>query len=218
MNFLAHYYILPNKQNTQLVFGNLLPDMYRGFSKIYNQELKQHQGFLLSDIGKGVQYHLKTDAFFHKHILFKDSCKTIETCMQKHHLTHHLYPFTAHILFELLIDQHLIVNHKHLVDDFYNHFSTENQHLIKQNLADFLKIIEIEKIFINFKSFIGNKYALYLVKDEGIVQSLQAIIGNRIGVKFDDKLWLPCIEECKAQCVFNIDAIINITRQELRKK
>lgn len=217
MNFIAHFYVLNQPQNPAFVFGNVWPDFQRGFTKLYNRELKHDPKFLASDIGKGVQMHLQTDAFFHSHVLFQEAVQTLEQNFNTFGVSHNKMPFTAHILFELLIDQYLLLKNPALSSNFYAVFSENALKNLLISTSKFLGKDENDEIIRKFRSFISGNYAQYLTQDKDIVEALNAIIGKRIGVHFATEKWTGCVEKSAEACQNIIPAILLATKNEMKK-
>jgi len=215
MNFLAHYYLLEDKINSKKVFGNLLPDLVRGFSKIYQTELKQVQD-KNNAILQGINFHLKTDKIFHNHDFFTIQNEKIKKLIIKHKVPTKRYYISTHILLELLIDQYLIKQNQTIANDFYNILEKDNNlNLIREiNLLTNNKINS--KLFIIFKSFIENKYAYQLNDNLGIKFALNEIIGKKIGIDYKKNNWEKVINESYNDLAKELPQFLNKINIELQ--
>lgn len=195
MNFLSHYYLLENKQNPDQVLGNLIPDLMRGFTKIYNKKIKNNNDFIENDLIKGINFHLKTDKIFHQHPYFIEKNKLIKNYIFDLKLPSHKYYLTTHILSELIIDQYLINTQPELGIQFYQSLRISLKKSFTNKLNSILDLNDNSKILLNFKSFIKKEYAFELSKTQGIQFAMNQIIGHKIGIDFKKNNWAQLIEQ-----------------------
>lgn len=195
MNFLSHYYLLESKNNTAKVVGNLLPDLMRGFTKIYRQEIKTNQDMINKDLMDGIHFHLLVDKLFHKHDFFLIHCEYIKALITRKNLESNKSFIVAHVMLELIIDQYLMEKEIALADNFYLELERAIQKgtletlkftLLRQNSSEIMRI---------FKSFIEHRYAYRIQDAKGLSEALQHIVGNRISVNFRLLEWHEAIEE-----------------------
>jgi hypothetical protein len=194
MNFLAHYYFLENKENPAIIVGNLLPDLFRGFTKIYHQNLNKSDAFKTLDLFKGIQFHLHCDHHFHESTFFKEQCAMLQEKMKLYSLPQVKQYMIAHILLELLIDQHILKENEQIANRFYGALESHSEENFSETLNTYLQIEHANKIFTNFKGFKENKYAYQLQSTEGIQSALYHILGSKIGLNFVDPKWGVMIE------------------------
>ena len=199
MNFLSHYYLLPEKDNSDKVFGNLLPDLMRGFTKIYRKEIKNNPSIQDTEILAGIHYHLKTDAIFHEQSFFLNHCDGIKAQIQRVQLPQTRNFIVAHVMVELLIDQYLMGEEDKLAHSFYQTLESSSNNNLLEKLNITLNRQNSSKIIAIFKGFTESKYAYTLQKDEGIVNALYHIVGKRIGEDFKSAHWLDIVKEAKGE-------------------
>lgn len=183
MNFLGHYYVDRHEQNPYFTFGALLPDLVRGFSKIYNQLDKsyesrnlQHQAIFL-----GLKRHMKTDAIFHNQETFQSACNEIVAILNSEPtLDLPRTFFLAHILVELLIDKNIVAAEIEVATDFYKQLADINKiELI--SFCNSIQFFEFGTIYLaKFELFLRNEYALKLKDNENVYVALSRICFDRI--------------------------------------
>lgn len=189
MNFLAHYYLLPNKEKHNMAFGNLLPDLFRGFSKIYNENIQHRTDLQHNEIYQGINFHLQSDKLFHKHLFFEENCLRIKDAIEKANLPQERSYIVAHILLELMIDRYLISKEKDLADTFYESLRNAFDENIEDKLHYDFKLKDSSKINLIFKGFIENEYAYRLKENIGVIEALHQILGKRLNINFKTKKW-----------------------------
>ena len=157
MNFLSHYYLLPEKDNADNVLGNLLPDLMRGFTKIYKQEIKPNPVLQGSAILDGINYHLLTDAIFHEEDFFLKNCDAIKDNLNQKSIAPSRNFIVAHVMVELLIDQYLMEQEPSLADNFYESLNICSQNNLDEKLNITLNRQNSSKIISIFKGFTEGK-------------------------------------------------------------
>ena len=215
MNFLSHYYLLPEKENTDKVAGNLLPDLMRGFTKIYHQEIKPIQEINQSDIVKGIHYHLETDALFHQHQFFIDHCKDLKQITASYDLPMTKNYIVSHVLLELIIDQYLMEKEANLAPAFYESLSQALEGELEEKIKMTVSRQNSKKIISIFRSFTDSQYAYSLQKNTGIQEALHQIIGKRIGLTFQEANWGKAIQEGKEKISEALPSFLEHLKDEL---
>lgn len=215
MNFIAHYYLLDSHANHDMIFGNLLPDLLRGFTKIYNQEIKNKPHFAELCIVKGINFHLKTDEIFHNHAFFYENCEMIKGVFAQHKLPKNKDFIVAHVLLELIIDQFIIESKPAICESFYDSLTISKKDNLENKILQLFRQENYSKIFPIFKGFIANGYAYQLKNDSGILEALKHIVGNRIGSKFDDTGWAFAVQDIKTNLKLDIPEFLENIKDEL---
>lgn len=194
MNFIAHYHLYQSN-NLHQVTGNLLPDLMRGFSKIYNQSLQQQPNWMHPKLYEGISFHLKVDDFFHKEDFFLKSCEKINEKLDKSTKNYRRKFIISHVLVELLIDHAIISNQKEIITQFYADVNAiiQNNILAKWELDN--QEFNSSNLIRIFKLFNEHRYAQYLTTVSGVSHALHQIIGKKIGVKLNDKIMENIIHE-----------------------
>lgn len=215
MNFLAHYYLIPEKENADFVAGNLLPDLMRGFTKIYHQEIKPNTLQHDSDIIRGIHYHLATDKLFHNHDFFDKHCLSLKEITKFHGLPLEKNYIVSHVLLELLIDQYLMKKNEKLKDNFYASLTNVLDGELEERIKMTVSRQYSSKIISIFKGFKENRYADTLMEQNGIQQALYQIIGRRIGLSFEDKNWEKVIGDGKEKIKEDLPSFLKHLKDEL---
>ena len=216
MNFLSHYYLLPEKDNTDKVVGNLLPDLIRGFTKIYHKELKDNPQLQGSDILEGIHYHMLTDAVFHEHDFFLENCEWIKSNIKTQQLPKNRSFIVAHVMVELIIDQYLMEKESHLAPSFYHSLNDSATQDLNEKLNITLNRQNSSKIISIFKGFTESKYAYILQSDEGLTKALYQIIGKRIGENFESPLWQELVKEARMQMNEGLPTFLKNLKEALK--
>jgi hypothetical protein len=201
MNFLGHFYIDKNRNAPYFTFGALLPDLVRGFSKIYNQiekpyitNNKNHKALY-----DGIIRHLHVDEVFHDLPLFHETCdQLVRMLSENKEIAMPRSFFVAHILSELLIDKHIVQEQNYVAKTYYS--------LLKQidykeliNISTNIHFLDFESKYLpKFEVFIQNEYALKLVHNENVYAALYRICFERIHY-FPSEKQKECILKCIAE-------------------
>ncbi|MCB9256930.1 MAG: hypothetical protein H6579_07370 [Chitinophagales bacterium] len=209
MNFLAHYYLLPYKEKHDMAFGNLLPDLMRGFSKVYNQELQHRKDLHSHEIFQGIEFHLKSDSLFHKHIFFERYCKRIKSSIEERELPQERSYVVAHILLELMMDRYLLLKEDALAEKFYQSLRVAQEENILNKLHYELNLKNSSKINLIFKGFIENEYGYRLRENSGIIEALEQILGKRLGINFKSKNWELLIDSFQGNLEESLPSFFN---------
>ena len=221
MNFLGHFYIDRDRNNPYFAFGALVPDLIRGFSKIYNHiprpytsPIEYHQS-----IYKGIIRHMQVDEAFHNLPLFHDACAEIENIFSKNkEIELPRVFFVAHILSELLIDKQVVLQQKNIAINYYS--------LLKQidykeliNFSTSIHFLDFESNFLpKFEVFIQNEYALKLAYNENVYTALYRICFDRIQynpTEIQKEGILKCIAEADEWMKEHYQLILNQTIENL---
>jgi hypothetical protein len=216
MNFLSHYYLLPEKDNSDKVFGNLLPDLMRGFTKIYRQKIKDNPSIQQTELLAGIHYHFKTDALFHEHDFFLNHCHSIKAQIQRGQVPPTRSFIVAHVMVELLIDQYLMEEEAKLAHSFYQILENSSYNNLSEKLNITLNKQTSSKIIAIFNGFTESRHAYTLQKDEGIVNALYHIVGKRIGENFESPQWLDIVKEAKEEMKEELPSFLQNLKEALK--
>ena len=216
MNFLSHYYLLEDKESIPKVVGNLLPDLMRGFTKIYRQEILPNQGEIDSALLDGISFHLLVDKVFHEHPFFVNQCEIIKQKIDDMAIETSRSFIVAHVMLELIIDQYLMEEDLVAVDEFYQTlvFAEEENTLTPLNFT--LNRQNSSKIIRIFKSFIEHKYAYSITDGKGISQALHHIIGNRLGLDFLNQEWYESVDKISKEVKVGLPNFLIDLKQALK--
>lgn len=188
MNFLAHFYCLPVPTNPLIVYGNLMPDISRGFSKQYNQFVKDGVDSKVPDIqsiDKGLSYHMEMDHIFHESEAFASFEAITKELLEERTSLPRIY-IVAHVAVELMIDTYLLSIHPELGRSFYDTIAEVEDAAIS-NYIEYRKFdMEANKFIRNFRHFRQAEYLFQLKKMEGVAFALQQIFGNKLGLQIEN--------------------------------
>jgi hypothetical protein len=185
MNFFAHYLCLPENHTEHEVLGNLMPDIYPGFSVFYNSVLRYQnpdenkQKLLLN----GVRFHLKADELFHQHPLFTESSNTATSLLSKAAIFPRSW-VVGHVMTELLIDKHLLNENTDCAGLFYQSLIQASESLPEGLIYLEPKSQRFTKFLLNFRSFLQNRYLYRLGEPEGVKEAVCQIFGSRFSINF----------------------------------
>ena len=215
MNFLSHYYLLPEKENIDLIIGNLLPDLMRGFTKIYNLEIKSNPLTHGTKFIQGLHYHLLTDKLFHNSAFFQKNCNALKRITEFHKLPLKRNFIVSHIMLELIIDQYLIEQSPSLATNFYKMLDAADLIKLEDQLKMTMPRQNSSNIICIFNGFRENRYAYKLLEQEGIQAGLYHIVGKRIGLSFLEQQWRQAIQEGKETIVEGLPFFLKKIKHEL---
>lgn len=215
MNFLSHYYLLPEKENIDLIIGSLLPDLMRGFTKIYNLEIKSNPLIYDTKFVQGIHYHLLIDKLFHNASFFQKNCYVLKEIIGFHKLPLKRNFIVSHIMLELMIDQYLMEKSPSLATNFYKMLDAANLIKLEDQLKMTMPRQNSSNIIRIFKSFRENRYAYTLLEHEGIQAALKHIVGKRIGLSFQEQHWKQAIQEGKEKIVEGLPFFLKKIKHEL---
>ncbi|MCS6819359.1 MAG: hypothetical protein RMJ53_00090 [Chitinophagales bacterium] len=124
MYFLAHYY-LRQSESSGFCFGNLLPDLVQGFTKVYNQKIVKSTASLSEEeihFHDGIITHYADDRKFHLSDAFVKVSDMLTKGMVHAQLDRGRLRLSviAHLLAEILFDRCLQECHPSLTQNFYN--------------------------------------------------------------------------------------------------
>jgi hypothetical protein len=184
MHYLAHYTIDHEQADPYFALGLILPDIYRGFSRIYNLHLrhalpKDAIGLALQ---KGILRHYQGDGAFHNGLSFHSACEMVEAeskAIQGFSLPR-LF-FLSHILVELLFDKMIITYQPEMVDGLYDKL----QQIAPENVLKYFTDSGLEDVDQQFpehyQQFLVNRYVLRLKNNENIYPALERLYFSRVG-------------------------------------
>lgn len=194
MNFITHYAVSPQKESPLFTFGCLLPDLYRGFSKDFRQ-FSQNPTMKQSEVYKGMLFHLQTDKVFHNHAYFIAETTTLTQTIRQQKLVNKHAHIVAHVFLELLLDHHILQQNPTIFHSFYGNLNRINTQNLQQELLFFYNNDKANKIIRIFKSFKSAEYAQHLSNVQGILSSLQHILGTKFAISFEEYKWIGFIEQ-----------------------
>lgn len=207
MHFLAHFHLQPPTYLPQFYFGNMLPDLVPGFTKVYHQRLK-HSNVLLSNgeqaFHAGINTHFKDDKLFHSNKYFEETCRAFTRLLVSKQLDRSTLrlSFMAHILVEILLDRWLCEQQPKLPSRFYEmleHIDTSElkTYLDKHSLPQVVELAAQKR-----NRFLEHRFLNNLSESEQIaigVCKLYERITNRIITNYELFRIIETINEFYAQ-------------------
>ncbi|MEO1451190.1 MAG: hypothetical protein AAFV07_16790, partial [Bacteroidota bacterium] len=133
MNFIAHYFLDRNLDDSLFFAGVSTPDLVSIFDRNIRLKAKRMPLIMENEATQeelsfynGVMRHFEVDRIFHTSEFFKSEVKLLCDAFT-YHLGEKVVKrdyFVAHILFELTLDKVLIQQNAFLIDDFYAHLES----------------------------------------------------------------------------------------------
>lgn len=178
MNYIGHYFIDYYKDDEYFVLGSILPDLYRKFSRVYNQKVKFIEAQNETSLIKGIKRHYAVDASFHNTLQFETICAEFESIFNESLLFYeHRVFFIAHILAEFLLDRYLIVKHQNLLPDFYSQLDKIEVKKLQKEINALVDNAASNRIFIsNFGNFRESKFGYKIVHNESLIEALMYVL------------------------------------------
>ena len=217
MHFLSHYYTeLPN-ENPLLVAALSIPDLTRGFTRVYNSNLKkqlppEQEG--LKKIHEGIVQHYAGDFWFHKSPLFKEHISLAMEQFLKQKLSREKLRLSviAHLAVELMLDRQIVLANEELCNRYYMLIEHADEKLIRQYFALHSLPIAGEDFLSKFH-FWKQRRVLFLFKElENIVVGLDRVYGSVTKTAFTEE------EKRKfLSALHNIDSVMRYSWQEILK-
>jgi len=202
MNFLSHYIVLPEHDNSYLTLGCIFPDLLREtkpqFDTLY-EKTRHSKEYSTISLVEGIKNHVDTDAYFHNSDFFSKWTKHLASAIRKDErikMNRYTY-FLAHILLEMYIDKYYIMKDFVQVERFYD--------LIRQTSEDTLRVFFYEYVvqfdFDLFKEkkevFLKRAFLKDYVQDDFILTAADKIL-QKVGIQninqSDKKLILQIID------------------------
>ncbi len=131
--------------------------------------------------------HLQRDKSFHHSIFFENVYKeihpTIEIAFKKAEIPR--FWFALHVLIEMQLDQYLINENPHLIEEFYQELNQLDIKTIEFLLAS-VKHQDPQKFLLSFQRFIESKFLIKYSDNRGIIYGLNRIYHQ---VKIQNQEW-----------------------------
>lgn len=135
MNFISHFYLDRNLDNSLFFVGVSTPDLVSVFDR--NVRLKKNRLPLIMEnessedeisFYNGLLRHFEVDRIFHTSDFFYSETARITKLLQETFPADELSRtfFVAHVLFELVLDKILIQQDPNLLTSFYSHFDSRS--------------------------------------------------------------------------------------------
>lgn len=202
MNFLSHYYFESKNQDSNMVFGTVLPDLIKNAHKDWNFHPEKHQELFIENAThhsflKGWKRHLEVDLIFHSSDFFIAEMAKLKQLLLPILDNSPVRPsFLSHIGVELVLDHLLVENAKVNISSFYDHLqavddNSLNTFLIKCGSEN------TEQFFKFFNSFKSSRYLLSYQKIENISYALQRICMRLWAHPFDEETVFLLTEQLK---------------------
>ncbi|MBI3142576.1 MAG: hypothetical protein HYZ16_07100 [Bacteroidetes bacterium] len=177
MNFVAHYYChhrADNHFNFGLLFPDLLGIMDRKFKLTHfeRQYLGGDPALLL-----GIDHHKLADGLWHNGDYFTKKTAKIHKVLSLYGMDKPPYRpfFMCHVILELLIDRHLVLNMPQVANDMYEDLESINETFLS-GLFNSPQRTETFKLF--FARFVANRYTLSYASNEMFVYALNRLFSR----------------------------------------
>lgn len=191
MNFLSHFYIDQDDEDSHFVLGLILPDLCRIFNKkwrVTNSKAELNSDSCQS-IHRGIQRHLVGDQYFHDSKLFLTSMESIKQSllsqgfMQGHKYQH----FVAHVMVELILDRVIVKKHPGVPKKFYEHLSNVIDNELIVNLNSFNFVYDGKEFLSFFQNFVKHRYIFEYQYNERMIYALNRIYSRLVKQDFSPK-------------------------------
>jgi len=181
LNYLSHYYLFHPVERPEFVTGLILPDITRTAHKKFRLKVNFDElPKAFSELEEGVDLHFKTDIIFHKAIFFKEHTKQIKKIAKQYGLDDlsKYLSFFAHLVFEMMIDKILMLQHPTLVDTFYNTLLKADQQQIEQYLHHKKKSEYINQFNTFYTLFLEKQFLRNYTKVGGLEYSVMRVFNH----------------------------------------
>lgn len=185
MNFISHFYLDRDVQNSLFIVGSVTPDLmsiYNSGLRIKKSHLNRFQSNLHPEVPesfvKGLARHFFVDRVFHSSEHFSAETKLISNDLAERFPQYDIQRkfFIGHILLELVLDKILIDSNPGLLEDFYAHFSQADEYIRIQNATAEVSGHDLPKYTSFLKKFYDHKYLRQYKRYEHIAFVLNQIL------------------------------------------
>lgn len=202
MNFIAHYFLDRNLDDSLFFAGVSTPDLVSIFDRTIRLKEKrmplimEHEGTQAElSFYNGVMRHFEVDRIFHTSDFFKQEvrilCDEFNQVVGERKVQRDF--FVAHILFELALDKVLIHQNSTLVDDFYTHLNSRSLDEIVR-LTEWVTHTPMPSYNGYLRKFIHRKYLYNYTDWEHVLFILKRIIQG-VGIRDTQYLFQPAFRE-----------------------
>ena len=177
MNFLAHYLLATEIESSPLfLVGALLPDIAKraGFStpkSLFTNTLE-----LETKLTSGVQFHLKTDKYFHSNHLFQQGMAHWKHNFDEQYLGVSKSFFLHHLLFEMWLDRILLGRELFSGIEMYKTLESIDSKILMEFFSVFYKD-DSGKIMKVFEDFISRKFILKYAETSNFSKIASGVFG-----------------------------------------
>ncbi|MEM6801720.1 MAG: hypothetical protein AAF696_09990 [Bacteroidota bacterium] len=206
MNFLSHYYLDRDLDNSWFFLGVSTPDLVSIFNR--NVRLKKNKMPLIRETENteaeisfynGCLRHIEVDGIFHSSEFFREETQRISKILTDAYLPEEISRafFVAHVAFELILDKILIQETPGLVESFYGHME---KHSLDQQLqmTEWVARTKLPGYKGFLHKFISRKYLSHYTDWDHVVYVLKKILMG-VGVKpiefLHDRKFIYLMEE-----------------------
>jgi hypothetical protein len=171
MHFLSHYYADRQTATPNFTAAVILPDVMGGFTRIYNSVLLKQTpplGNGVEQVQKGVMRHFEGDKLFHGSKVFEETCHwaTLEFVKAGADRSKYRLSVCGHLITEMLLDRHIILNETGIVDEFYEMLNQADNEAFIAWFGHYGLEAEKQKFLAKFQGFRERKF-LYYFNDTG---------------------------------------------------
>jgi hypothetical protein len=192
VHYLAHYYIDKHELNPLFIVGLGLPDWIDGFSKQYNQTIKNSAISEASEvypIAIGVKRHYAGDSLFHNHPLFIQLQKDLLQSFLNAGLnrTEWRLSILAHVGVELMIDRQIVQSEPFLAEQYYQKLDEVEISLLKKYFDYHNMNLEQLDFLAKFQLFRTRRYLFLFTDIQNIVAGLDKMYSQLLKKSFETK-------------------------------
>jgi acyl carrier protein phosphodiesterase len=187
MNFLSHFYLTEEREDTAFNVGLTLPDIIQ----YHASGSRVNRKFLLGTVqstaatavqrscSQGMLIHLEVDKWFHKLPEFNESMKLVQDDYALHSKGAEELPWMySHILVEILIDRYLMTIDPGLDYRFYSNFRSFDHSVLVPWLEP-LKKFDARR-FLAFTSYLGKSSFIHDYNEShSILDILQRVAARK---------------------------------------
>ncbi len=190
MNFISHYFIDRELDDSLFVVGVCTPDLLSIFNRnVRLNEREIHrlfQGDQVSEhqmsFAQGVIRHFQVDKLFHSSRFFHEETRLLSKQLRDEFTDSDIKRtfFVAHVLLELVLDKLLIHQDEKLLAQFYDHFSAHDASKMAA-LTAWLAQTELPSYENFLRNFVADRHLYHYTDWTYIVYVLKRIL-RRVGI------------------------------------
>ncbi len=192
MHYLAHFYVDQQETDPLFIAGLGLPDWINGFSKIYNQKLKNSSLSDSSDtfaLHTGIRRHYEGDNLFHNHPIFVQLQSELLQSFVSVGLsrTEWRLSLLAHVGVELMIDRQIVNAEPKLLEVYYQKLNDVDPEVLKKYFKYHNVNVEQQDFLVKFHFFKTRKYLTLFNDINNIVIGLDKMYDQVLNKSFEKK-------------------------------
>jgi hypothetical protein len=190
MHFLSHYYTEGSHQHPLYTAALILPDLTRGFTKIYNSVIvktdKPETDSILQ-VHNGILAHFAGDKKFHSSVYFAEANAFAIQSFIGEGLSREKYRHSvlAHLVVEMLIDAQILHLHPEVGHNFYEALSNAGEKELMKYFEHFGLREHGNGFLAKLRGFQKSKFLFMLKENEKVLFGLEKIYESATGIGFE---------------------------------